>query len=93
MHLNDFSIERRNNRWVRTFKTWFDPEAVPEIESHCAKVLVCGVETGNENVLHFVMETPSMEPVQELMGSDDFTEKRKNAGVLVETTELTFLKS
>jgi len=51
-----------------------------------------GVEVENENKLHLVMETPSVEVVQGFMGSEEFTEARKSAGVHIDTTQITFLK-
>lgn len=74
-----------------TFKNWFTAEAIPQIEAVGGKCLVMGVDAENENVLHLVMETPSVEVVQGFMGSDEFTEARKNAGVHVDTTQITFL--
>ena len=76
-----------------TFKTWFTSEAIPQIEALGGKCLVMGVEVENENMLHLVMETPSVEVVQGFMGSEEFTEARKNAGVHVDTTHITFLKN
>ena len=55
------------------------------------KCLVMGVDVENENILHLVMDTPSVEVVQGFMGSDEFTEARKTAGVHVNTTQITFL--
>jgi len=75
-----------------TFKTWFINEAIPQIEALGGKCLVMGVEVENEKKLHLVMETPSVEIVQGFMGSEEFTEARKSAGVHVDTTQITFLK-
>ena len=74
-----------------TFKSWFTSEAIPQIEDVGGKCIVMGVDAENENILHLVMETPSVEVVQGFMGSEEFTEARKNAGVHVETTKITFL--
>ena len=74
-----------------TFKTWFTGDAIPQIEAVGGKCLVMGVDAENANILHLVMETPSVEVVQGFMGSDEFTEARKSAGVHVETTQITFL--
>tara|TARA_B100000686_G_C16337444_1_gene736178 strand:- start:84 stop:353 length:270 start_codon:yes stop_codon:yes gene_type:complete len=74
------------------FKSWFEADAIPQIEAVGGKCLVCGVDTENENTLHLVMETPSVEVVQGFMGSEEFTEARLNAGVHVDTTQITFLK-
>ena len=76
-----------------TFENWFTNEAIPQIEAVGGKCLVMGVDAGNENMLHLVMETPSVEIVQGFMGSEEFTEARKNAGVHVDTTHITFLKN
>ena len=75
-----------------TFETWFINEAIPQIEALGGKCLVMGVEVENEKKLHLVMETPSVEIVQGFMGSEEFTEARKSAGVHVDTTQITFLK-
>lgn len=74
-----------------TFKSWFTSEAIPQIEAVGGKCLVMGVDVENENILHLVMDTPSVEVVQGFMGSDEFTEARKSAGVHVDTTKITFL--
>tara|TARA_Y100000590_G_C15440492_1_gene908701 strand:- start:383 stop:685 length:303 start_codon:yes stop_codon:yes gene_type:complete len=74
-----------------TFKSWFTNEAIPQIEAVGGKCLVMGVDVENENILHLVMDTPSVEVVQGFMGSDEFTEARKTAGVHVNTTQITFL--
>tara|TARA_Y100000590_G_scaffold322680_2_gene365445 strand:- start:6644 stop:6913 length:270 start_codon:yes stop_codon:yes gene_type:complete len=74
-----------------TFKSWFTSEAIPQIEAVGGKCLVMGVDVENKNILHLVMDTPSVEVVQGFMGSDEFTEARKSAGVHVDTTKITFL--
>ena len=74
-----------------TFKSWFTGEAIPQIEAVGGKCLAMGVDAENENILHLVMETPSVEVVQGFMGSEEFTEARKSAGVHVDTTKITFL--
>ena len=77
---------------LEVFKTWFENEAIPQIEAAGGGCLVCGVDAENENVLHLVMETPSMDVVEGFMASEDFTKARQSAGVLVETTQITVLK-
>ena len=56
-------------------------------------MLVQGVEPENENMLHLVMEAPDQETVGAFMANEEFTAERIAAGVHVETTQITFLKS
>ena len=77
---------------LEVFKAWFDTEAIPQIEAAGGRCLVYGVDAENENILHLVMETPSMDVVEEFMASEEFTKARQSAGVLVETTRITVLK-
>ena len=77
---------------LEAFKTWFEADAIPQIEAAGGSCLVCGVDADNEYILHLVMETPSMDVVEGFMASEDFTKARQSAGVLVETTQITVLK-
>ena len=86
---NDFLLEEEITTSI--LKSWFTSEAIPQIEAVGGKCLVMGVDVENENILHLVMDTPSVEVVQGFMGSDEFTEARKSAGVHVDTTKITFL--
>jgi len=87
-----FLIEEEIAKGLDHFKAWFETEAIPQIEAAGGGCLVYGVDAEKENILHLVMETPSMDVVAEFMGSEDFTKARQNAGVLVETTKITVLK-
>ena len=87
-----FLIQEEITDGLEVFKTWFENEAIPQIEAAGGGCLVCGVDAENENVLHLVMETPSMDVVEGFMASEDFTKARQSAGVLVETTQNTVLK-
>ena len=87
-----FLIQEEITDGLEVFKTWFENEAIPQIEAAGGGCLVCGVDAENENVLHLVMETPSMDVVEGFMTSEDFTKARQSAGVLVETTQITVLK-
>ena len=87
-----FLIQEEITDGLEVFKTWFENEAIPQIEAAGGGCLVCGVDAENENVLHLVMETPSMDVVEGFMASEDFTKARQSAGVLVETTQITVLK-
>ena len=87
-----FLIQEEITDGLEVFKTWFENEAIPQIEAAGGGCLVCGVDAENENVLHLVMETPSMDVVEGFMASEDFTKARQSAGVLVETTKITVLK-
>ena len=75
------------------FTAWFTNEAVPKIEAAGGRVLVQGVEMENENMLHLVMESPDQETVGAFMSDEQFTADRIAAGVHIETTKVTFLKS
>jgi uncharacterized protein (DUF1330 family) len=87
-----FLLEEEIAEGFEVFKAWFETEAIPQIEAAGGACLVCGVDAENENILHLVMETPSMEVVEGFMGSEEFTKARQSAGVLVETTKITVLK-
>ena len=87
-----FLIQEEITDGLEVFKTWFENEAIPQIEAAGGGCLVCGLDAENENVLHLVMETPSMDVVEGFMTSEEFTKARQSAGVLVETTQITVLK-
>ena len=87
-----FLIQEEITDGLEVFKTWFENEAIPQIEAAGGGCLVCGVDAENANLLHLVMETPSMDVVEGFMASEDFTKARQSAGVLVETTQITVLK-
>ena len=87
-----FLIQEEITDGLEVFKTWFENEAIQQIEAAGGGCLVCGVDAENENVLHLVMETPSMDVVEGFMTSEEFTKARQSAGVLVETTQITVLK-
>ena len=87
-----FLLQEEITDGLEVFKAWFEAEAIPQIEAAGGSCLVCGVDAENENVLHLVMEIPSMDIVEGLMASEDMTKARQGAGVLVETTQITVLK-
>ena len=87
-----FLLQEEITDGLEAFKTWFEADAIPQIEAAGGSCLVCGVDADNENILHLVMETPSMDVVGEFMASEEFTKARQSAGVLVETTKITVLK-
>ena len=87
-----FLLQEEIDDYVK-FTTWFNSEAVPKIEAAGGRVLVQGVELENENMLHIVMESPDQETVGAFMSDEQFTADRIAAGVHVETTKVTSLKS
>jgi hypothetical protein len=87
-----FLLQEEITDGLEVFKAWFEAEAIPQIEAAGGSCLVCGVDAENENILHLVMEIPSMDIVEGLMASEDMTKARQGAGVLVETTQITVLK-
>ena len=87
-----FLVQEEITDGLEVFKAWFEADAIPQIEAAGGSCLVCGVDAENENILHLVMETPSLDVVEEFMVSENFTKARQSAGILVETTQITFLK-
>ena len=87
-----FLLQEEITDGLEVFKAWFEAEAIPQIEDAGGRCLVCGVDAENENILHLVMEIPSMDIVEGMMASEDLTKARQSAGVLVETTQITVLK-
>ena len=85
-----FFVEEEIENYER-FLAWFDSEAVPQIEAAGASVLVQGVERDNPQRFRLVMQVPDQATLEGLLGSPDFTAARRNAGVKVETTVITFL--
>ena len=59
-----FFLEEEIAEGFEVFKAWFETEAIPQIEAAGGACLVCGVDAENENILHLVMETPSMDVVE-----------------------------
>ena len=87
-----FLVQEEITDGLEVFKAWFEAEAIPQIEAAGGRCLVCGVDAANENILHLVMEIPSMDIVEGMMASEDLTKGRQSAGVLIETTRITVLK-
>jgi len=73
-----FLLQEEITDGLEVFKARFEAKAIPQIEAAGGRCLVCGVDAENENILHLVMEIPSMDIVA---GWD-----------LTETTKITVLK-
>ena len=84
-----FFVEEEIENYER-FLAWFEL-TVPQIEAVGGSVLVRGVERDNPQRLRLVMQIPDQATLEGLLGSPDFTAARRNAGVKVETTVITFL--
>jgi hypothetical protein len=84
-----FFVEEEIENYER-FLAWFEL-TVPQIEAVGGSVLVQGVERDNPQRLRLVMQIPDQATLEGLLGSPDFTAARRNAGVKVETTVITFL--
>ena len=84
-----FFVEEEIENYER-FLAWFEL-TVPQIEAVGGSVLVQGVERDNPQRLRLVMQVPDQATLEGLLGSPDFTAARRNAGVKVETTVITFL--
>jgi len=85
-----FFVEEDGDSYER-FCDCFNAEAVPQIEAVGGSVLVQGVERDNPQRLRLVMQMPDQATLDGFLGSPDFTTARQNAGVQIETTEITFL--
>lgn len=84
-----FFLEEEIENYER-FLAWFEL-TVPQIEAVGGSVLVQGVERDNPQRLRLVMQVPDQATLEGFLGSPDFTAARRNAGVKVETTVITFL--
>ena len=84
-----FFVEEEIENYER-FLAWFEL-TVPQIEAVGGSVLVQGVERDNPQRLRLVMQVPDQATLEGLLGSPDFTAARRNAGVKVETSVITFL--
>ena len=84
-----FFVEEEIENYER-FLAWFEL-TVPQIEAVGGSVLVRGVERDNPQRLRLVMQVPDQATLEGFLGSHDFTAARRNAGVKVETTVITFL--
>ena len=84
-----FFVEEEIENYER-FLAWFEL-TVPQIEAVGGSVLVRGVERDNPQRLRLVMQVPDQATLEGFLGSPDFTAARRNAGVKVETTVITFL--
>ena len=84
-----FFLEEEIENYER-FLAWFEL-TVPQIEAVGGSVLVQGVERDNPQRLRLVMQVPDQATLEGLLGSPDFTAARRNAGVKVETSVITFL--
>ena len=84
-----FFVEEEIENYER-FLAWFEL-TVPQIEAVGGSVLVQGVERDNPQRLRLVMQVPDQATLEGFTGSPDFTAARRNAGVKVETSVITFL--
>ena len=84
-----FFLEEEIENYER-FLPWFEL-TVAQIEAVGGAVLVRGVERDNPQRLRLVMQVPDQATLEGFLGSPDFTAARRNAGVKVETSVITFL--
>ena len=76
---------------TKGFNTWQKMvyEQDRKLEEHGIKFLFAGTEKQNPNQLHVVMMFPNMEAVQAFRDDDELTEKRREAGAVIESGVMT----
>ena len=76
---------------TKGFNTWQKMvyEQDRKLEGHGIKFLFAGTEKQNPNQLHVVMMFPNMEAVQAFRDDDELTEKRREAGAVIESGVMT----
>ena len=76
---------------TKGFDTWQKMvyEQDGKLEEHGIKFLFAGTERENPEQLHVVMMFPNMEAIQAFRDDDELTEKRKEAGAVIESGVMT----
>ncbi len=60
-----------------------------KLKEHGIKFLFAGTEKDNPHQLHVIMMFPSMEAIQAFGADDELTEKRREAGAVIESGVMT----
>ncbi len=76
---------------TRGFSVWkaMVDSSKAEMEELGMRILFAATEANDDTKLHVIMEFDSMEAAQELSSRPEIVERRKSAGVLVETSVMT----
>ena len=76
---------------TKGFDTWQKMvyEQDGKLEEHGIKFLFAGAEKENPDQLHVVMMFPNMEALQAFGADEELTEKRKEAGAVIESAVMT----
>ena len=76
---------------TKGFDTWrtMVEGSKAEMDSLGMKVLFAATEADDDTKLHVIIQFPDMETAKTFSTREDVTEKRREAGVLVETTVMT----
>ncbi len=76
---------------TKGFDTWQKMvyEQDGKLEEHGIKFLFAGTEKENSDQLHVVMMFPNMEALQAFGADEELTEKRREAGAVIESAVMT----
>ena len=76
---------------TKGFDTWQEMvyEQDGKLEEHGIKFLFAGTEKENPDQLHVVMMFPNMEALQAFGADEELTEKRREAGAVIESAVMT----
>ena len=76
---------------TKGFDTWQKMvyEQDGKLEEHGIKFLFAGTEKENPDQLHVVMMFPNMEALQAFGADEELTEKRREAGAVIESAVMT----
>ena len=75
---------------TKGFQVWKDmvDGSKEDMEKLGMKMVFAATEANDDTKLHVIMEVESLEVAKELASRPDIVERRKSAGVLVETTKM-----
>ena len=78
---------------TKGFDTWQKMvyEQDGKLEQHGIKFLFAGTEKENPDQLHLVMMFPNMEAIQTFRNDEELTEKRREAGAVIESGVMTLI--
>ena len=78
---------------TKGFDTWQKMvyEQDGKLEQHGIKFLFAGTEKENPDQLHLVMMFPNMEAIQTFRNDGELTEKRREAGAVIESGVMTLI--
>ena len=76
----NFKLSKGYEHW----KAGFD-DLGPEMRAVGMKVIYRACEADNENKVHMILEMPSIETANKLMGNPEIQQKRVEAGVIIDS--------